>query len=215
MEKIFLISGLGADEKLFRKLDLSGYEVIGLSWLEPSNSDTLTTYAAKLINAFRIEAGSIVIGVSLGGMLAVEIDKQVKLKHCIIISSIKTIAEAPGYFKFFKAFPVYKLIPAKWLISLGFLAKPLFYSKIGADSYLFNLMLQNTSPVFMKWAMHAALNWKGEEPGQHIHHIAGDADMIFNYRRIKNASLIKGGDHMMVFAKAKEISPMIRNILNQ
>jgi pimeloyl-ACP methyl ester carboxylesterase len=215
MDKVFLIAGMGADVRLFKNLDLSGFEVIDAAWIEPDYNDTITSYAKKLIAKYNITAQGNVIGVSLGGMLAVEIAKQVDLKNVIIISSIKSISEAPSYYQIFKVLPVYKLITGKLVLSMGKLLKPFFSKKMGGESHLFDSMLRNTSPVFLKWSMGAALHWDGQMPSQHIHHLIGDADMIFDYRKIKDAIVIPGGDHMMVFTRAKELNPIIRNILSQ
>ncbi len=90
MDKIYLIAGLGADYRLFKHLDLPGYDVIHLHWLRPEPNDSLKTYAGKLIDEYHIEPGSVVLGVSLGGMLTVEIAKQMQLSKAILISSIKS-----------------------------------------------------------------------------------------------------------------------------
>jgi len=215
MDKVFLIAGMGADVRLFKNLDLSGFEVIDAAWIDPESADTITTYAVKLIEKYNITAQSNIIGVSLGGMFAVEIAKRVDLKNVIIISSIKTIDEAPSYYKLFRVLPVYKLIPGKLMLSMGKLLKPLFSKRMGGESHLFDLMLRNTSPVFLKWSMGAALHWDGQAPQQHIYHLIGDKDLIFDYRKIKDAIVIPGGDHMMVFTRAKDLNPIIRNILTQ
>jgi pimeloyl-ACP methyl ester carboxylesterase len=215
MAKLFLVSGLGADERLFKNLDLSGFDVVPVTWIEPEKKDSLTSYATKLIQQFGIEDGDSVIGVSLGGMLTVEISKQLKLKHAIIISSIKSRSEAPWYFAFFRAVPLDRLISGQFVKSLGPLIKPLFGKFAGSkESPLFYSMLQNSSPVFLSWAMRAVLEWNGDPAKTRINHLAGDNDLIFQHRRIKDAIVIPKGDHMMVFTRAKELSPIIRNILN-
>lgn len=216
MSKLFLISGLGADERLFKNLDLSGYEVVPISWITPDKQDTLTSYAAKLIGRAGVAAGDSVIGVSLGGMITVEIAKQVQLKHAIIISSIKSGAEAPWYFSFFRTVPVYKLISGGFVQKLGPVIRPLFGAFAGnKEAPLFYSMLKNSDPVFLTWAMGAALHWNGIPAPYKIHHLIGDADLIFQYKRVKDATIIPKGDHMMVFTRAKEISPVIRKILDQ
>lgn len=215
MDKVFLIAGMGADVRLFKNLDLSGFEVIDAAWIDPDANDTIATYAAQLIQKYNITARSNVIGVSLGGMFAVEIAKQVDLKNVIIISSIKTIDEAPFYYKVFRTLPVYKLITGKLILSVGKLMKPFFSKKMGGESLLFDSMLRNTSPKFLKWSMGAALHWDGQTPSQYIHHLIGDADLVFDHRKIKNTIVIPGGDHMMVVTRAKDINPIIRNILTQ
>jgi pimeloyl-ACP methyl ester carboxylesterase len=215
MPKTFLISGLGADERLFKNLDLSGFDVVPVTWIEPDMQDSLTTYATKLIGKFDIAPDSNVIGVSLGGMLTVEIAKQVKLKHAIIISSIKSRSEVPWYFKLFRYVPIYKLISGQFIISIGFFLKPLFGRLAGKDGPLFYSMLQNSDPKFIKWAMHAVLEWDGKPAPYKINHIIGNADLIFTHSKIKDAIIIPNGDHMMVYTRAKEINPIIRNILNK
>ncbi len=215
MEKVYLIAGMGADVRLFKNLDLAGFEIVDVAFIEPEKQDTLASYAAKLVEKYNITINSSIIGTSLGGMLAVEVAKCVPMKNVIIISSIKTIDEAPFYYKIFKLLPLYKLIPASLILSIGALLKPFFSKRMGGESHLFNSMLRNTSPGFLKWSMGAALHWDGKTPSQHIHHIIGDADLIFNYRKIKQATIIPGGDHMMVMTRAKDINPIIRNILTQ
>ncbi|MEO6523354.1 MAG: alpha/beta hydrolase [Mucilaginibacter sp.] len=215
MSKLFLISGLGADERLFKNLDLSGFEVVPVTWIEPEKQDTLTTYATKLIYQFGIEAGASIIGVSLGGMLTVEIAKQVQLQHAIIISSIKSKTEAPWYFAFFRNVPVYKLLSGGFVQKMGPIVRPLFGKFTGSkETPMFFSMLKNSNPIFLKWAMGAALHWNGEPAPYKINHIVGDTDLIFNHKLISNAIVIPKGDHVMVYSRAKEISPIIRNILN-
>jgi pimeloyl-ACP methyl ester carboxylesterase len=215
MPKVFLISGMGADERLFRNLDLSGFESIPVIWIEPQAHDTLADYAAKLIKQFNICTGDNVIGVSLGGMMATEIAKQVVLNQVVLISSIKTPVEAPAYYHFFKAVPIYKLISGEFMIRASFLFKPLMGKMAGIHAELFYSMLKNTSPTFLKWSIGASLNWDNTVIPQNLTHLIGDADKVFNYKKISNAIVIKGGDHMMVFNRAKQINPIIREVLNK
>src|SRR6185312_10315269 len=150
MSKIFLIPGLGADTRIYNNIDLHDHDVICIDWIEPHKTDTLATYAQKLIHQYHITPGSIVIGNSLGGMIAIEISKMIRLDKVILISSIKTVDEAPAYFNFFRALPLYKIIPGKTFTSLGFLFKPLFGKMSDADAWLFRDMLKNSSPSFLK-----------------------------------------------------------------
>lgn len=151
MGTVFLIAGLGADTRLYNNIDIpSSYEVIPVDWVNPDKTDTLKTYAQKLIYQYNITQCSIVIGTSLGGMLTIEIAKLVPLNKAILISSIKTIDEAPGYFKVFKKMPVFKILPGKIFNSMGFMIKPLFGKMTDSDAWLLNDMLSNTSPAFNK-----------------------------------------------------------------
>jgi pimeloyl-ACP methyl ester carboxylesterase len=215
MDKIYLIAGLGADHRLFKNIELLGYEVIHMHWIEPDSSDSLTTYASKLINKYSVQPNSIVIGVSLGGMLTIEVAKQVSLNKAILISSIKNSDEAPWYFSFFRNIPVYKLIPGKFFTSLGVLIKPVFGQMSKEDGAMFRSMLGNSSPTFVSWAMHAVLNWQSKTVVPNVYHITGNKDMVFNYKKIKGANIIEGGTHIMVFDKAQQINQLLKEILQK
>ena len=162
MSKVFLIAGLGADTRIYKNIDLGSHEVIQVEWIEPDKTDTLATYAQNIIVQYNINSDSVIIGNSLGGMIAIEIAKLIPVKKAILISSIKNIDEAPWYFPLFRTLPVYKLIPGDLFSKLGFLIKPIFGKMEGGSGRLFNDMLAKSSPVFLKWAMGAVLYWDNQ-----------------------------------------------------
>ena len=83
------------------------------------------------------------------------------------------------------------------------------------DSWLFRDMLKKSDPVFLKWAMDAVLNWDNKIIPERVFHITGDKDLIFNYRLIKDAEIIKDGTHIMIFEQAKEINKILKRILKK
>ncbi|XHR97609.1 alpha/beta hydrolase [Mucilaginibacter sp. UC70_90] len=216
MSRIYLIAGLGADTRVYNNINLNDeHEVITVDWIEPDLIDTLITYAQSLIYQYDIKPNSVLIGNSLGGIIAVEMSKLIPVEKAILISSIKTSDEAPRYFSLFRALPVYKLIPGKVFNSMGFMIKPLFGHMNQEDAWLFSDMLKKSSPVFMKWAMYAILHWKNDIIPPNLYHITGDKDLVFNYKRIKDATIVKGGTHIMIFDKAKEINKLLKGILKK
>lgn len=215
MSKIYLIAGLGADTRLYNNIDFYDHDVTPIDWIEPNKHDTLHTYAQKLIHQYNIEAKSIVIGVSLGGMIAVEIAKIISLNKVILISSIKTVDEAPAYFSFFRKLPVYKIVSKKLYNSLGVFIELLFGKMNPDDLWLFKDMLKKSSPDFLRWAMEAVLNWDNKAIPPNLYHIIGDKDLVFNYKKIKGATIVKGGTHIMVFDKAKQVNKLLKAILKK
>ncbi|MHB8207537.1 alpha/beta fold hydrolase [Mucilaginibacter sp.] len=206
---------MGADTRLYNNIDISEDEVVPVDWIEPHKTDTLETYAQKIMYQYNIRPSSVVIGTSLGGMLTIEIAKKVNLKKAILISSIKAVNEAPRYFSIFKALPIYKLLPLMLLNKLGFLIKPMFGHMKDSDAWLFNDMLSKNSPKFMKWALGAVSNWGNITIPPNVHHIHGDKDRIFPVKNIKDATIIKGGSHLMIFDKAKQVNKWLKSILNK
>jgi pimeloyl-ACP methyl ester carboxylesterase len=213
MSKIYLIPGLGADCRIYQHIDLQGYDVVNVSWIEPDKQDTLSTYAQKLIDYYSITPQSIVIGNSLGGMLAIEIAKRIELDKAILISSIKIADEGPRSFKWYRYLPLYRLLPEKWLPSMGFMVKKVMGKMSKHHQELFISMLKSTSPKFVKWAMGAILHWDNQIIPKNVYHITGDKDKIFPYKRIKGATIVNGGTHIMIFNKAKQINTWLKEIL--
>jgi pimeloyl-ACP methyl ester carboxylesterase len=216
MVKIFLIAGMGADTRIFNNIELpENYDIVPVDWIPQHETDTLETYAQNLIYHYDIGPNSIVIGNSLGGMLAIEIAKKINLKKTILISSIKTVNEAPGYFKTFRTIPVYKIIPG-WLIhSSGILIKPIFGKMSDTELWLFKDMLQKTPPAFIKWAMGAVLKWDNRVIPPNVYHIHGDNDSVLPHKKIKDVTIVNGGTHIMIFDKAKQINKWLKPLLKK
>jgi len=216
MSKVFLISGLGADTRLYNNIDIpEDHEVIPIDWVEPHKTDTLVTYAQKIIYQYDIRPNSIIIGTSLGGIITIEIAKKVALKKAILISSIKTNGEKPAYFKVFRALPIYKLFPGKALPIIALLIKPVFGKMAGNDAWLFHDMLIKSSPTFVKWAMGAILKWDNNIIPPNVYHIHGDKDHVFPIKNIKNATIVNDGSHIMIFDKAKQVNKWLKPILKK
>jgi pimeloyl-ACP methyl ester carboxylesterase len=214
MGRIFLIPGLGADCRIYNHINLEGYDVVSINWIENAPGDTLTTYAQKLIAQFHIVSGSIIIGNSMGGMIAMEIGKIITCEKIILISSIRTVDEAPGYFTFFRNIPVYKLVPEKALPSLDYLLD-LFFGKLDKnEKKLFRDMLKNWSPEFLAWAVGAVLGWDNKAVPPNAVLITGDKDLVFPYKNAKDAIIIRGGTHIMIYDKAAEISKILKGVLS-
>jgi pimeloyl-ACP methyl ester carboxylesterase len=213
MSKIFLIPGLGADTRVYNKIDLNDHEVVCIDWIEPHKTDTLATYAQRLIYHYNITPKTIVIGNSLGGMIAIEIAKIVPLNKTILISSIKTVDEAPWHFSLFRSVPFYKLISGKTFTRMGKLLKPIFGHLNPEDEWLFIDMLKNSSPKFIKWAMDAVLQWDNKIVPPNVYHITGDKDMVLPHRPKKGVTIIPGGTHLMILSKAKEVNKQLKRIL--
>ncbi|AMR33323.1 hypothetical protein A0256_18810 [Mucilaginibacter sp. PAMC 26640] len=82
------------------------------------------------------------------------------------------------------------------------------------DLALFKSMLSNSSPVFLKWSMGAALHFDNMEDIPNLYHIIGDKDLVFPFEKIINpTAIIKGGTHIMMFDSAGEINKLLADIL--
>lgn len=95
--KVYAISGLGADARVFQFLKLP-IEIITIDWLSPKRNESLSEYAARLIPQINIKQEFILLGVSFGGLIALELSKLLKPKATILISSFDDPAILPPPF---------------------------------------------------------------------------------------------------------------------
>ena len=88
MKELYLISGLGADKRVFDFLDLPGFKIHHIEWVEPGDHETVENYAKRLLNQIRT-VKPILIGLSFGGLIAIEIGKLMETEKIILISSAR------------------------------------------------------------------------------------------------------------------------------
>jgi len=203
--KIYGISGLGADERVFKYLNLK-HEIIPLAWIKHDKNESLEHYAKRL--AAKIDANEDfgVLGVSFGGLVAVEISKILNPKVTILISSVETKNELSFLIKGLGKMNVVKYLPSKLFNPPKKIAHFLF----GTDNKeLLNKILDDTDLDFTKWAVNELLNWKNTTTLSSIIKISGTNDKLMSPTKANNTILIEKGEHFMIVDKAKEISEVI------
>jgi len=92
--ELYLLSGLGADRRVFDFLDLHGFKLIHIEWIKPLDDEKIESYARRLLDQIKSTRPTLV-GVSFGGIIAIEIAKQVETNEVILISSATTKAAIP------------------------------------------------------------------------------------------------------------------------
>ena len=213
-QNIYCVSGLGADKRVFQKLSIKGYQPIHINWIEPKNRESIADYAQRLAQQITAEC-PILIGLSFGGMIAIEIAKQIKAQKVILISSTKKQQEIPFYFQILRWLPAHRLIPAKIILRLGQLLSAWFFSlETLAERQLFKAILHDTDAKFMKWAIDQVINWQNELIPDHTYHIHGAKDRIFPYRFVQEDFKVQQGGHFMIMNQAEHISQLIQKIID-
>ena len=106
------MSGLGADERIFQWLRYDGFRPIHIQWIPPEKGEPIEDYARRLTEQIE-DDNPVVVGLSFGGMIAVEIGKQIETEKVILLSSVKDVSEVPIYFKIFRAIPLHRVVPVQ------------------------------------------------------------------------------------------------------
>lgn len=212
MQNLYCISGLGADERVFQYLDLSFARPVFINWINPLPGETLEAYASRLKEKFIGEEDPLIIGLSLGGMLATEIAKQLPKANVIIISSAKTRKELPFYWRIFRRIPLYKVLSYS-LVKQTPAIQEYF---LGAGSELSRqyekTVIDRGNMHFYKWAIGAIVSWENKTVPSNVFHIHGSNDRLLPMRFVKPNFVINNGGHLMIIENAAEVSAVLKQI---
>jgi pimeloyl-ACP methyl ester carboxylesterase len=210
LKKVYFISGLGADERAFKFLDLSFCEPVFIEWIAPHEKETLQHYALRLRDKIKEEA-PVIVGLSFGGMLLTEMAKNDNTIKGLLISSAKFRKELPGYYRAMKFLPLNKILPAGILKKMAARLSGLFGVNLKEHRSLLKEMIRDTDPTLLRWSVSAIVGWENETIPSNLIHIHGTADRILPYKRVHADTTIKNGTHMMPFNNAREITEFLKN----
>jgi pimeloyl-ACP methyl ester carboxylesterase len=210
MKEIYLVSGLGADERVFEYLDLQPYKKTCLKWISAQEDETLEHYAARLCEQIKVK-NPVLIGVSFGGMVAVEIGKLISTEKIVLISSAKTKEDIPLHYRVMGAVNFNKLMPMGRLKDLYGIIAWLFGVSNKKERQLLEDILNSTDERFVHWAINHIINWENETLLPNAVLIHGTADRLLS-SSTPDYSIDDGG-HFMIVNRCKEISAIIHGIL--
>jgi len=213
MEKtIYCISGLGADEKIFKNLLLDGFQLKYISWLKPLKRERIQDYASRM--ALSISHNKpIVLGVSFGGMIGIEIAKQMKVEKLIIVSCIKSAKELPRWMRVAGKMKLNKFLPTGSYKFTEKIDNNRIGITTGEEREMVKAYRKSADPHHLEWAINEVLNWKNDWQPENIIHIHGDQDKIFPVKKTKPTYIIKDGTHMIIYNRAKEICKFIEQAI--
>jgi pimeloyl-ACP methyl ester carboxylesterase len=209
---IYCISGLGTDERIFAKLQPVGYNLKYIPQLLPDSQETISNYAARLAEFIK-EDNAILLGVSFGGMLGIEISKIKPIQKLIIISGIKSSNELPRWMKMVGILKLNRVLPVR---SYKFTER-IDNNRLGIttdeEKELARALRQAADKGHMEWGVNEIFNWRNTWIPQNVTHIHGDKDRIFPLSRVKADFIIEGATHLLVYNRADEVNKCICKIL--
>jgi len=205
-QKVFVISGLGADHTVFANLVLPGYELVHITWVKTVKGESLANYAKRLLPQIN-ETNPIVLGLSLGGMLALEVGKLIPTRRVISLSSIIGFKELPFHLKLAGWMRFYKFLPLHWFSRGNRLTHWLFGVKTKKDREILNGVFRQLDKDFLYWALSAIHNWKNKELPANVVRIHGTNDHILPINKKANYEIIvENGSHLMLLDQSEVVS---------
>ncbi len=213
---IYLIPGQGSDARLFQDLSFdTNFTIKHIKYQTPSKKMTMNQLAQALSNQIDTNQPFILIGVSLGGMLATEMTTFLNPQKTIIISSAKNRKELPAQYRFQKTIPIYKLAPKRLAKFGAKVLQPIVEPDRRHNKETFKAMLNDKDPKFLKRTIEIIIRWERLESPKNIEHIHGTKDHTIPYRNVDCIHTINKGSHMMALTRAEEISVLLNQLLRK
>ena len=207
----YLIPGLGADERVFRRLRLPGPSRV-LRWLPPAApTEPLTRYAARLAAAVPADAPCWLVGVSFGGLLAQEIGRLRPLARVVLISSLGGPRDLPPLLRLAGATGLPRLLPFGVLKWLPRLAQWFFGARGGPEYRLLRQILRDTDPAFARWATAQLLAWRGPGLAGAVR-LHGTRDRLLPAGAARIDYPVPGAGHFLIVSHAARVSAVLREV---
>jgi len=207
--KIYAISGLGADQRVFEKLNLDR-ELIPIHWITPIKHESIQSYTKRLSSAIDQSEDYVILGVSFGGLIATEISKILNPKLTILISSVETKDKLRFIYRWIGNTKLLHLVPTILFDPPRGLATYIFGAK---NKQLLHDILDDTDLNFAKWAALQLTTWKNTSSPKNLLKIHGTKDKLIPLKTSMKTIIIEDGAHFMIVDRADEISKIINTKL--
>lgn len=217
----YCISGLGADQRIFSRLDLPGVSLTHLAWLIPEAAESIAAYADRMRS--RIPGDNpVLIGVSFGGMMAIEIAKFYPAATVILVSSIRDHGQRQGWMTLGKLLHFDRWLSKKNVRPRTIARRWLdrfenYYLGVESesDASLVAEFREHTDRGYLRWSVARILEWENNWTPARLFHLQGGRDRIFPLSRDAVTHYVPDGGHLMIYNRAAVVSRLLAAILEK
>ncbi|MAX80011.1 MAG: alpha/beta hydrolase [Crocinitomicaceae bacterium] len=213
---IYIISGLGADERVFQRVNFGGYTPVFLQYIPAVKGESIAQYAQRLLPQITTP-NPILVGISFGGIIAIELSKLIPTRGLVLLATAKTRAEIPFYFRMLGRLQLHRLLSPRLMKSRFHLkgTYKVFGISETEDKAILHQILEDTDPAFLKWAINAIVHWNNKTLPTHYYHLHGEKDRIFPKQFVAATDWVAADGHSLPLTSAEKVSRWMVEKLNQ
>ena len=214
MQNVYVFTGLGADETVFKNINFGENKVIYINYIKPFDKETLSSYAQRLTTQITDDT-PILIGISFGGMICTEIGKLIKTNKIILINSVTNPKQLPTTLLIIGRL-LFPIIPTTLLKKTNYFTYFIFGVQDFQNKKILSEILRKTDISFLKWALFAILKWKTTKNKgfKNLIEIHGANDILIPLKKRSVNYVIPRGGHLMTLDHYHEINQILIKELN-
>ncbi len=212
MGRLYLLPGLGANQKIFHYQKQWMNSIVVPDWLEPLKDESLSHYALRWSKSFDFQSGDSIGGMSFGGQVALELARHLPFERVFLISANRRYQEISSLFKF-QTRLLQNMPESVVRLGLKSIALPQLMDKENLkpqEVEWLEEMISNMDFSFFKWACLATSLWDYEyDPSEFnmpIHQIRGELDSIIQHSKVDESYIISGAHHLINYTHAVELN---------
>lgn len=211
---VYCLTGLGADTSVFDLLELD-YPKVCIEWIPTHPWENMTSYAWRLCAQVDATKPFVLLGVSFGGMLAVEMNKYIKPEKTILVTSSARRSELPLWIRLIAKTKLNRVLPTflfgsnpKWLIWY-------FGIKSEQGQKMVTAIAKKADRYFTKLSIDKVLTWDNEWLPENLIRIHAKKDKLLPAPSHVHGVEIPDQGHFAIVESAKEISRIINDLLSE
>lgn len=215
--RMHLITGFGLDKRAFSPLRLPEDRFRLYDLIPPRRRETLRGYALRMAEGMDLDPGDVVGGISLGGMLALEIARAVPCRAVVLIAS----ADHPRHIR--RRFLVWsRLAPhaPDFLIKRVFALIPLALKLQGmlspSGQALLNDIMQRFPPSYLRGIPPKIREWEGCPPAVPLRQIHSEGDWLIRLNGGgPHLTVVKGRNHLITVSHPEEVRKFLMDVYGE
>ena len=209
--RVFLITGFALDRRAFQMMDLPAETYRTVDLIPIRKGESLREYARRMAADIGLAPGDVIGGVSLGGMLALEMAKVVPVSGAVIIASATHPRSIRKRFRMWG--PLARWVP-RFVIRRIFTLIPrilALQNMLAPDGQaLLADIMGKFPPEQLQTFPMMILRWPGCEPPAYFRHIHSDGDWLIRPAGDPaTLTLLPGRNHLLTVSHAKEVRELV------
>jgi pimeloyl-ACP methyl ester carboxylesterase len=192
---------MGADNWMYSGAWRSLAKAVFVDWPEYRGESTITEMAERVIKQLSIVDGDVVIGSSLGGIVACEIARGRKLNGLVLIGSAMNKDEISSLLALLH--PIADFAPLKFIQAAA--------GKVPGE---LTEMFRDAQPDFIRAMCRAIFTWRGfESSGTKLLRIHGRNDRVIPLPA--KVDLVLNGGHLIAMTHAQECMSYLSTMISE